>query len=103
MTAFTFDRHILAGTINGARYERANKTESYVCVPPAFMITDSDGACWTFGAQYAVHNGEFEFTVLRNDVDTDEVAKRIEYRKGVVWIFGHYGWKQFSRSRKHFI
>jgi hypothetical protein len=103
MTAFTFDRHMLAGTVHGLRYERTNKSESYVSVPPAFLITDSDGAMWSFGSQYVQHNGEYEFNVLRNDVDTDEVAKRIEYRKGVVWIFGHYGWKHFSRSRRAFI
>lgn len=103
MADYIFDKHILVGRIGGARYERANPTEAYVEVPPAFLITDSDGACWTFGSQYATHNGEFEFNVLRNDVDTGEVAKRIVYRQGVVKIFGHYGWKSFSRNRKHFI
>jgi len=49
MADFLFDKDILVGTINGARYERADKSENYVCVPPAFLITDSDGACWTFG------------------------------------------------------
>jgi hypothetical protein len=33
---------ILTGTIHGARYERENKSESYVEIPPAFLITDSD-------------------------------------------------------------
>ena len=103
MADFLFDKDILVGTINGARYERADKSENYVCVPPAFLITDNDGACWTFGPQYTVHNGEFEFTVLRNDVDTGEVAKRIEYSRGNVRIFGHYGWKDFQRNRKGFL
>jgi hypothetical protein len=40
---------------------------------------------------------------MRNDVDTGEVAKRIVYQKGVVCIFGSYGWKRFSRNRRHFI
>jgi hypothetical protein len=98
-----FDKHLLSGVIGGARFERENKTENDVEIPPAFIITDSDGAAWTFGPQYTVHNGEFEFSVMRNDVDTGEVAKRIVYRRGVVNIFGSYGWKQFSRNRRHFI
>lgn len=103
MTGLLFDKHLLVGTINGARFERENKTEPYVEIPPAFIITDSDGAAWTFGAQFTVHNGEYEFAVMRNDVDTGEVAKRIVYQKGVVHIFGNYGWKRFSRNRRHFI
>lgn len=103
MAELLFDRHILSGVINGVRYERADKTEAYVEIPPAFIITDSDGAAWTFGTQYEVHNGEYQFNVMRNDVDTGEVAKRIVYQKGVVSIFGSYGWKRFSRSRRHFI
>lgn len=94
---------LLIGRINGTRYERENKTENDVEIPPAFIITDSDGAAWTLGTKYSQHNGEYEFNVMRNDVDTDEVAKRIVYRRGTVWIFGHYGWKQFSRSRRGFI
>lgn len=103
MADYLFDNQLLIGRIGGVRYERENPTEAYVEVPPAFLITDSDGACWTFGPQYTVHNGEFEFSVLRNDVDTGENAKRIVYRQGVVKIFGHYGWKSFSRNRRHFI
>lgn len=94
---------MLVGQIEGLRYERENRTESYVEIPPAFLITDSDGAAWTFGAQYAQHGSDYEFAVMRNDVDTGEVAKRIVYKKGVVWIFGNYGWKHFSRSRRSFI
>lgn len=97
------DPHLLVGRAYGVRYERANKTEAYVEIPPAFLITDSDGAAWTMGTEYSIHKGEYEFNVLRNDVDMDEVAKRIVYQKGVVWIFGHYGWKHFSRNRRHFI
>ena len=103
MSGMTFDKAMLTGVINGVRYERANKTETDVEIPPAFIITDSDGAAWTIGTHYAMHNGEYKFTVLRNDVDTGEMAKRIVYRRGVVCIFGHYGWKRFSRNRRHFI
>jgi len=101
--ALLFDKDILHGVINGARYERENRSENDVEIPPAFIITDSDGAAWTIGTEYVMHNGEFEFNVLRNDVDTGEMAKRIVYRKRVVCIFGHYGWKRFSRNRRHFI
>lgn len=101
---FLFDPHLLSGRAHGLRYERENKTESYVCVPPAHIITDSDGAAWTLGTQYVDHGGgEFEFNVLRNDIDIGETAMRIEYRRGVVKIFGHSGWKSFSRSRRSFI
>ncbi len=98
-----FDRDLLIGKALGAVYRRENKTEPYVCIPPAFMISDSDGAVFTFGFNYRIHNGEYEFNVLRNDIDTGEMAKRIEYRKGVVRIFGQYGWKTFSRNRTGFI
>lgn len=103
MADLLFDKDLLTGIIGGARYERQNKTETDVEIPPAFIITDSDGAAWTFGPQYTIHNGEYEFSVMRNDVDTGEVAKRILYKKGVVCIFGSYGWKRFSRNRRHFI
>jgi hypothetical protein len=97
------DAHLLIGRALGQLYRRENKTETYVSVPPALVITDSDGATWTMGFKKLVHGREFEFSVLRNDVDTGEMAKRIEYTKGVVRIFGQYGWRSFSRSRRHFI
>jgi hypothetical protein len=49
---YLFDKHLLVGYIQGKRYERENKTETDVEIPPAFIITDSDGAAWTFGPQY---------------------------------------------------
>jgi len=90
---YLFDKDILAGRVfqNGemVRYEREDPTENYVCVPPAFVVTDSDGACWTFGNEYADHGGgEYEFNVMRDGVDTGEVAMRIERRAGRVRIFG---------------
>lgn len=94
---------LLSGFANGIRYERIDKSDADVEIPPALLITDSDGAVWTLGTEYAEHNGEYEFNVLRNDVDMDEVAKRIVYKQRRVWIFGHYGWKHFSRSRRGFI
>ena len=94
------DAHLLIGRALGQVWRRENKTESDVTIPPALIITDSDGATWTLGTEYNVY---MEFNVLRNDVDTDEFAQRIEYRSGVVRIFGNYGWKTFSRNRRHFI
>jgi hypothetical protein len=97
------DDHLLIGRALGKFYRRENKTESYTSVPPAFMITDSDGAVWTLGFKYIIHHNEYHFSVLRNDVDVGEMASRIEYTKGVVRIFGQDGWKSFSRSRRNFI
>jgi hypothetical protein len=90
------DSVLLTGTVNGARYERENRSENYVEIPPAFVITDEVGAMWSFGTEYTLHNGEFEFNVIRNDADTGEVAKRIVYRQGKVRIFGRDGWRQWT-------
>lgn len=94
------DAHLLIGRANGQTIRRENKTESYVVIPPALWITDSDGAVWTLGTEYTVH---MEFNVLRNDVDTGQYAARIEYRAGVLRIYGRDGWRTFSRNRRHFI
>jgi hypothetical protein len=96
MAELLFDKHILAGQVNGLRYERENRSERDVEIPPAFLITDADGAMWTFGTEYAVHDGQFEFNVLRNDADTGETAKRIVYRQGVVTIYGQRGRKRWT-------
>jgi hypothetical protein len=94
------DHHLLIGRADGQLFRRENKTESYVVIPPAHLITDSDGAMWTFGFKY---DGYGEINVLRNDVDVGEFAQKIEYRKGVVRLFGRAGTRVFSRSRRHFI
>jgi len=94
------DDHLLIGRALGQTWRRENKTESYVVVPPALIITDSDGGTWTFGTEFNTYG---EINVLRNDVDTGEFAQRIEYRKGVVKLFGRGGWRSFSRNRRHFI
>jgi len=94
------DAHLLIGTALGRTWRRENKTESYVVIPPALIITDSDGATWTLGTEYNVH---MEFNVLRNDKDTGEFASRIEYQRGVLRIYGRDGWRTFSRNRRHFI
>ena len=94
------DAHLLIGRALGATYRRENPTEAYVSIPPAFMITDTDGAVWTLGGEY---NTDMEFTVLRNDQPMGEFAERIEYRNGIVRIYGKSGWRSFSRNRRHFI
>lgn len=92
--------HLLIGRANGATFRRENVTEAYVTVPPAYIITDSDGGTWTFGTEF---NAYGEINVLRNDINTGHFAQQIEYRGGVVRLFGRDGWRSFSRSRRHFI
>lgn len=95
---------LLAGSLDGVRYERIDKSESYTTIPPSLIITDSDGAMWGLGNEYVYKSdGYLEFNVLRNDVDMGEIAERIEYQKGIVRIFGSAGWRTFSRSRRYFI
>jgi hypothetical protein len=94
------DDHLLIGRAAGSVFRRADKTESYVRMPPAYNITDSDGATFIFGLNYNVHG---EYIVLRNDIDTGEFATVVEYRGGVVRLYGREGWRSFSRSRRHFI
>ncbi len=101
------DDHLLIGRANGNVYRRINKSESGLEIPPAFMITDSDGAVWTLGTEYKQElydfRGVLEFNVLRNDVDVGEFASRIVYKMGVVRLYGRDGSRVFSRSRKCFI
>lgn len=94
------DDHLLIGRALGVTYRRADKTDSYVVVPPALIITDTDGGTFTFGTEF---NAYGEINVLRNDVATGEFAQRIEYRGGVVRLYGKGGTRSFSRSRRHFI
>jgi hypothetical protein len=94
------DDHLLIGRALGQTWRRADRSEPYVCIPPALIITDSDGACWTFGTAFNAWN---EINVLRNDIDTGEFAERIEYRRGIVTLYGRSGRRVFSRNRRHFI
>jgi hypothetical protein len=94
------DAHLLIGRALDTTWRRENKTENYVCVPPALIITDSDGATWTFGTNYGAHG---EINVLRDEVDVGEFAQFIEYVRGNVVLHGWSGRRVFSRSRKHFI
>ena len=97
------DAHLLIGKALGEIVRRENVTESYVCVPPACYITDSDGAVWTLGFNYIEHTFHYEFMVLRNDKPTGQFAHTIEYRNGVVRLFGKDGTRTFSRNKRHFI
>lgn len=79
------------------RLQQQHITESYVSVPPALTITDETNAVWTLGFLVAPKgkspDGEFAFDVLRNGVDTGEIASRIERRGGRIRIFTESGWK----------
>lgn len=72
-------------------------SEPYVCIPPALVIRDRDGASWTLGFRRgATSTGEYEFDAVRNGIDTGETACRIEYRAGKVRIFGADGWRTWN-------
>jgi hypothetical protein len=94
------DAHLLIGRANGVTFRRNDKTEAYVSVPPAHIITDSDGGTWTLDLPFDRYQ---ELRVLRNDVWVGEHAQRIEYRNGVVRLFGRQGWRHLSRNRRHII
>ena len=77
--------------------EQQHITENAVSVPPALTITDEAGAVWTLGFNYGrAPRGEFAFNVLRNGLETGEVASRIERRRGRTWIYTDLGWKVFT-------
>ena len=102
MRAILTDSELLVGKALGQNYYRENKTESYVCIPPALIITDSNGATWTLGHEY-IHTGRewsYYFNVMRNDVDTGEYAARIEYRAGKVKILTKDGWKTWTERKQ---
>jgi hypothetical protein len=81
------------------RGEQTHITESYVSSPPALTITDEAGDLWCLGFTYgAAPRGEFAFNVLRNGVETGELASRIERRGGRVRIFTSSGWKRWTGS-----
>ena len=93
MRAVLKDSYLLSGKADGRTYYRENPTEAYVESPPAYIITDSSGATWTLGSTYIQIGQVFEFGVLRNDVDTGEMASKIVYQRGRVKIYGVNGWR----------
>lgn len=77
--------------------EQTHITEDYVSSPPALTITDEVGDLWCLGFSYGVApKGEFAFNVLRNGIETGEIASRIERRGGRVRIFTANGWKRWT-------
>lgn len=96
MTAIIKDTTLLKGRAFGETYLRENQTQSYVEIPPAAIITASDGSTWTLGTEYVQHGAEYQFNVLRNDVDTGEFASRVVYQRGKVRIFGRGGWRVWT-------
>ena len=97
------DSELLIGRAMGQLFQRENKSESYVTVPPAMIVTASDGKTFTLGTQFRGGGWNMEFNVLCDDKDTGEFASKIECRAGVVRIFGQEGWRTWSRSRRTFI
>jgi hypothetical protein len=96
------DSELLIGRAEGQTYYRENASENYVTIPPAFLITDTNGATWTLGSEY-IHTGRdwaFYFNVRRNDVDTGEYAARIEYRNKQVRIWTKDGWKVWHERKR---
>lgn len=90
------DSVLLRGRADGRTYYRENATEPYVEIPPAYIITETDGTTWTLGNHYVQRGWIFEFSVMRNDVDTDEVASKIVYQRGRIRIFGRDGWRVWT-------
>jgi hypothetical protein len=80
--------------------EQVHITENYVSVPPALTITDEVGAIWTLGFTVAQErdspDGEYAFNVLRDGIDTGEIASRIERRNSKIRIFTRHGWKRWT-------
>jgi hypothetical protein len=93
------DSALLEGTALRQTYYRENATQPYVTIPPALIITDANGATWTLGFKYVENRGQFFFNVLRNDVDTGEMASNIEYRIGKIRIMCSDGSQKVWRER----
>ncbi len=93
------DSTLLQGRALREIYYRENATQPYVTIPPALIITDSNGATWTLGFHYVQNRGQFFFNVLRNDIDTGEHASRVEYRKGKIRIWASDGTQKVWTER----
>src|SRR5262245_47889811 len=89
-------KDFFVGTLMGQTYFRTHKTENYVEIPPALIITDERGDTWSLGHEYTQLSDRFFWNVIRNDQDTGEQAERIVMRNGRITIFGHYGKKNWS-------
>lgn len=77
--------------------EQKHITESYVSSPPALTIIDEQGHLWCLGFRAGdPPRGEFAYNVLRDGVETGEIASRIERRAGRIRIFTSQGWKYWT-------
>lgn len=90
---------LLVGFAMGVPHYRENKTESYVSVPPAFLITDSNGATWTLGSDYVEKAGTYFWNILRNDRPTGEHACKLEYRVGKLRALTPMGSKMWHERK----
>jgi len=61
------DPVLLAGRALGQTFLREERSDKYVSIPPACVITDETGATWTFGKDYDEVGRHYEFSVPRND------------------------------------
>jgi len=99
MKPIFIDSQLFRGRVGGVTHVRENPSEKDVTVPPARLITDNSGAMWTLGTEYAKTSDGwgFDFNVLRNDVDTGEMASKIEFKSGRVRIFSSsLGWRVWN-------
>jgi hypothetical protein len=77
--------------------EQTHITEEYVSSPPALTIIDERGDLWCLGFNAGTApRGEFAYNVLKNGVETGEIASRIERRGGRIRIFTADGWKRWT-------
>jgi hypothetical protein len=84
--------------------ERIPRSEPYVTSPPALWVRDADGSVFTLGFDHGGWStGEFEYEIVWNGHKTGEFACRIEYRGGIVRIYGRAGWRTWSTAGKRFI
>lgn len=80
--------------------EQVHITETYVASPPAAHITDLYGAVFCLGYTCGIKGrspkGQFCYNVLRNGMETGEMASVIEICAGLVRIFTETGWKRWT-------
>lgn len=96
MPAILRDSQLLIGRAIGSKFLRENQTEAYVEIPPALVITASDGSTFTLGNRCRQYGWVMEFNVTCNDIDTGEFAHRVVYRDHKVRIFGRDGWRVWT-------
>jgi hypothetical protein len=96
-----FRDNLLEGYHRGVKYLREDKTQPYVSVPPALILTDSNGATWTLGSDHVDKGWRYYWGIMRNDVHTGEHAERLEYKNGKIRAWTPLGPKVWvERSRR---